>query len=159
MGRSDYTDAIKRLEKDKSRLMSELLIIETALTALTKLSHDVTVGKPIEPSISFTGGHLIKSVKSNPYEHYNIEVPSVYDKELPMVEKLLFALKQKNGSFAQDAAEFIAEIDDSENLEMLKRRFTDIASGLGRAKKLNTKKIGKKYKYSIIETDEQKRVA
>jgi hypothetical protein len=145
----DYTSTIRSLEKHKSNLLADLLVVDQALDALIKLNTSATVGDGIKSTSSIATPSNKNGAKISPYEDYEVVIPKEYDKELTMIEMLIFAIDQKNGATAQDAATYISLLDNEIDIELLKRRFTDIASGLGRAKKLNIKKIGKKFKYSL----------
>jgi len=149
----DYSETLSKLNKEKETALLKLKAIDMAIEAITQLSSNkffIYYGNTIE-------ANALNSPKAIPkrnfYEDYEIEVPNEYESDLPLIEKLIYALAEKNGAFAHEAAEYIFSIDQTEKLEYLKTRFTDIASGLGRANKLKIKKIGKKYKYMIKEED------
>jgi len=147
----NYSEMLTKLNNDKTQTLIKLKAIEMAIEAVSQLEK-VELGDLIDMSEPKEIQSVLKKTeKKSPYEDYEIQIIDEYDPELPLIEKLIFALFKKNGAFAQDAATYIFNIDQSETLDYLKSRFTDIASGLGRAKKLNTKKIGKKFKYSIPE--------
>ncbi|MGN6640797.1 MAG: hypothetical protein ACTHJ8_17935 [Mucilaginibacter sp.] len=160
MGNSDYTNAIKKLERDRSKLMAEIDLINTALDALSKLTTaNITVGKPSDIAAAIYGVDSLKRVKGNGYEDYEVVIPCEYSSELPVIEMFIYAVKKMEGATALDAADFIYDLDREQDIKYLKNRFTDVASRLGRAKKLNIKKVGKKFKYFIKDEDIQKRVA
>lgn len=149
----DYSVTLAKLNNDKEATILKLKAIEMAIEAITQLNSSSFVFKDNGVFTLKTFHNDTKPEKKSPYEDYIIEVPIEYDNEMPVIEKLIYALSIKKGAFAHDAAEYIYSIDQTEKLEYLKTRFTDIASGLGRAQKLNIKKIGKKYKYMIKEED------
>lgn len=146
---NDFTSALKKLEKEKVRLSSQLLDIQTAIESLIKVGAALN----LENDIVFHSDNSARKEKNLPYSDYNVVVPSRYDPDLTLPEMLIYALSVNSGMFAQDAAQYIYQIDPSVDIETLKKRFPDIASSLQRAKKITYKKIGKKYKYFIKESD------
>jgi hypothetical protein len=147
----NYSEMLTKLNNDRAQTLIKLKAIDMAIEAVSQLEK-VELGDLVDLSDPKENPSTpIKIEKKSPYEDYEIEVIQNYDPDLQLFEKLIYALFKKNGAFAQDAANYIFSLDQSVAFEYLKSRFTDIASGLGRAKKLNIKKIGKKYKYSIPE--------
>lgn len=149
----EFDAAIKKLEKERMKLSSQLADINTAIEALMRIGGNNT---------SESSNIIINSKTDKPlqYSDYIVVIPSKYAEDLTLPEKLIYAIsKNGGGAFAHEAAELIHEIDEKNNLEYIKKRFTDIASSLARANKLTYKKIGKKYKYSLIndENDEHKK--
>lgn len=160
MGNSDYTNAIKKLERDKARLCAEIDLINTALDALNKLTtSNIPVGRSTDITAAMFGVDGIKRAKGSGYEDYQVVIPSDYNSDLSPIEMFIWAVKEMEGATALDAADYIYDNDREQDIKFLKNRFTDIASRLGRAKKLNIKKVGKKFKYFIKDEDIQKRVA
>lgn len=86
-------------------------------------------------------------------------IPQQYNSGLSVIEMFIYAVKKMEGATALDAADYIYDLDREQDIKYLKNRFTDVASRLGRANRLNIKKVGKKFKYFIKDEDIQKRVA
>lgn len=156
----EYVEMLEKLKVDRQETLFKLSAIEAAIEALQPLCGvDNEVKMSSVGIFSEASPSSVNSVKKSFYDDYEIEIPDVYDVDLSPIEKLLFSLSQKDAT-AHDAASYILEIDKNSDIELLKRRFTDIASGLARAKKINYKKIGKKFKYSLKQEDiERKKVA
>jgi len=141
---NDFTAALKKLEKEKVRLTAQLADVNTAIDSLQRVNASLS-----GESVVLVTENGSKKEKVLPYNDYTVLLPSRYDSDLTLPEMLIYALKSKNGAFAHDAAEFIFSVDDTVDVENLKKRFTDIASAMARAGKLDFKKIGKKYRYFI----------
>ena len=147
MEESNYIEMLKRLYQDRDNTILKLKAIDAAIEVITPLSEN----KFIISNSKLTG--LVKTEKKSIYEDVVISVPFGYAYNLSTVELLLYALFNKGELAAHDAAIVIYEIDSIHDLNYLKRRFTDIASGLGRAGKLDIRKKGKKFLYSLKEAD------
>lgn len=146
---SNYSEMLEKLNSDRSQTLIKLAAIDMAIEGVTQLQNVNLGHNPAILSNNYPLNNINKEDKKSPYDEYIIEISDVYHQDMQPIEKLIYAIFKKNGTFAQEAASYIYEIDKSLDLGYLKNRFTDIASGLGRAKKLDIKKIGKKFKYSI----------
>ncbi len=146
---SDYVEMLKKLNGDKEQVLLKLKAIDMAIEAITQLSSDSFMKYSLSPVGGNDIGKEEKVQKRSFYDEYVIDIPNNYEDDMPLIEKFLFALNQKGGATAHDAADFVSEFDKTETNEQFRKRFTDIGSGLGRANKLDIKKVGKKYKYSL----------
>ncbi|QQL48950.1 hypothetical protein [Mucilaginibacter ginkgonis] len=146
---SDFASALKKLEKEKLRLTTLLANINAAIDSLNKVSAG------FQGELNYTSEIQPKKIKTLPYADYNVVVPIGYYEDLTIPEMLIYALDETGGAFAHDAAEYIGSIDELANVEYLKKRFTEIASSLAKVNKIGFKKIGKKYKYFLLNYKEE----
>ena len=145
---NEFASALKKLEKEKLRVSAQLADITTAIDSLIKVNASLNLDAPV----GFLQDHTNKE-KTLPYSDFTVIIPSLYESDLTLPEMLTYALYLNKGAFAHEAAEFIYQLDVNIDIENLKKRFTDIASALARAKKIDYKKIGKKYKYFLKKED------
>lgn len=142
----NYKEMIKELQYDRKVFQQKIEQIDAAIQALQAVTNVATV-----ETVEGSGIKGEKRERTNPYANYEIDISKGYDKEGPVPDMLIYALKIMKGATAIQAAEYMATVFKDHSKDLLERRFTDIASSLYRAGKINAVKLGKRFKYVLKE--------
>ncbi|QJD95380.1 hypothetical protein HH214_05585 [Mucilaginibacter robiniae] len=79
-----------------------------------------------------------------------LEIPEKYTDDLPIIAKIAFALNEIGSGFNEDIANTMAQYEPKSDAKKISKQISGILSTLKSKGQLNTEKVGRKDKLSLV---------